>query len=210
MKQALSLLADIANGIFAVLLAGYFSGTEIVWWHFIICIPLAMSPDLDALPELIRRGRVGSSAGHTHDHRDGLHFPILFLVTGLLLTYLFPFFGLLFLFATVLHFINDLYGTGWGIQLLWPLSKTRYKVLSRRVNWAKKQLVETGVWDELDPDEKRLRLIVAWKEEELPEYIQKWGVDDWIDLVYCHLNWISFIEYSLFILAMILLFINLV
>lgn len=111
MKQALSLLADIANGIFAVLLAGYFSGTEIVWWHFIIGIPLAMSPDLDALPELIRRGRVGSSAGHTHDHRDGLHFPILFLVTGLLLTYLFPFFGLLFIFATVLHFINDLYFT---------------------------------------------------------------------------------------------------
>lgn len=210
MKQALSLLADIANGIFAVLLAGYFSGTEILWWYFLIGIPLAMCPDLDALPELLKRGRVGSSAEHTYDHRDGLHFPILFLVTGLLLTYLFPFFGLLFLFATALHFINDLYGTGWGIQLLWPLSKTRYKVFSRRVNWAKRQLVETGVWDNLPSDERKLRLVVAWKEVELPDYIRKWGVDDWIDLVYCHLNWISVIEYSLFILAIILLFINLI
>lgn len=210
MKQALSLLADIANGIFAVLLAGYFSGTEILWWYFLIGIPLAMCPDLDALPELLKRGRVGSSAEHTYDHRDGLHFPILFLVTGLLLTYLFPFFGLLFLFATALHFINDLYGTGWGIQLLWPLSKTRYKVLGRRVNWAKRQLVETGVWDNLPSDERKLRLVVAWKEVELPDYIRKWGVDDWIDLVYCHLNWISVIEYSLFILAIILLFINLI
>lgn len=210
MKPVLSLLADIANGIFAVLLAGYFSGTEILWWHFLIGIPLAMLPDLDALPELIKRGRVGSSAEHIYDHRSGLHFPILFLLVGLFLTYLFPFFGLLFLIATTLHFINDLYGTGWGIALLWPLSNTRFKLLSRRVNWAKKQLKATGAWNEVLPEEKRLRLIVSWKEEELLSYIEKWGVDDWIDLVYCHRNWISATEYFLFSLAVFLLLLNLV
>ncbi len=210
MKPVLSLLADIANGIFAVLLAGYFSATEILWWHFLIGIPLAMLPDLDALPELIKRGRVGSSAEHTYDHRSGLHFPILFLIVGSILTYLSPFFGLLFLIATTLHFINDLYGTGWGIALLWPFSNTRFKLLSRRVNWAKKQLKATGAWDKVLPEEKRLRLVVSWKEEELLSYIEKWGVDDWIDLVYCHRNWISATEYFLFSLAVILLLLNLV
>lgn len=210
MKPILSLLADIANGIFAVLLAGYFSGTEILWWHFLIGIPLAMFPDLDAIPELLKRGRVGSSATHIYDHRSGLHFPILFLIVGSILTYLFPFFGLLFFIATTLHFINDLYGTGWGIALLWPFSKTRFKLFSRRVNWARRQLKATGAWKETLSEEKRLRLVVSWKEEELPYYIEKWGVDDWIDLVYCHLNWISAIEYSLFTIALILLVLNLI
>ncbi len=62
MKSILALLADWANGIFAVLLAATILGLDPLWWHFIVGIVLAMSPDIDAIPELLARGKVASSA----------------------------------------------------------------------------------------------------------------------------------------------------
>ena len=173
MKEVLALLADWANGIFAVVLASYITGTEIVWWHFIIGILIAMCPDLDAIPELIKRKKTAASAEHPSDHRGGLHYPIVFLIIGVVFIYLHPFFGWMFLIAVVLHFINDLYGTGWGIPLLWPVTDRRYKLLGRRVNRMKYILVEDGDWEKLPSSERKLRLIVSWKADELTSYIQK-------------------------------------
>lgn len=210
MRQLPSLFADFANGIFATLLAGYITGIPFVWWHLVVGLLLAMAPDLDALPELIRRGRVGTSAENPRDHRDGLHFPILFLITGAAILYFNTFWGVLFLLATSLHFINDMYGTGWGIALFWPLSNRRYKFFSRRVNQSKAMLIEGGVWPTLSPEEKRLRVVVTWDPEELPEYTKRWGVDDWIERCYYRLTWIGVIEGGLFAVAIVWLITSLV
>lgn len=205
MKTILTLLADWANGIFAVILAGLITDTEIVWWYVPIGLLLAMFPDLDASPELLKRGKLAASAEHVGDHREGLHYPIVFLIGGGILAYIFPFFGWMFLIATTLHFINDLYGTGWGIPLLWPLTNRRYKLLGRRANCMKYVMVEKGDWDRLSHDERRLRFIVSWSKEELTPYIKRWGLEDWIEPSYLRLNWVSGIEYGLFLFALILL-----
>lgn len=164
---------------------------------------LAMSPDLDALPELIRRGRVGSSADNPHDHREGLHYPILFLIVGAAILYFDTFWGTLFLLATSLHFVNDVYGTGWGIALLWPFSNKRYKFFGRRVNRSKAMLIHDGDWDVLNPEERKLRFVVTWAKEELPYYTKRWGVENWIEGSYYHLTWISAVEYLLLAMALI-------
>lgn len=202
MYQFLALLADIANGVFAVALSAFITGQEVVWWHFLIGIPLAMYPDLDAIPELLKRGKLAASSEHVEDHREGLHFPILFLLAGLWGVFVFGYWGLVFLLATVLHFINDLYGTGWGIPLLWPLTHRRYKVLGRRVNRLKSLLKQDGDWDNVSSDERRLRWVVSWSKEELGSYIQRWGEENWIERWYLSLNWISFLEYTLFGLSL--------
>ena len=137
MSYILVLLADWANGIFAVVLASLVSSTEVAWWHYFVGIALSHSPDLDALPELWRRGRVGADAEHESDHRDGLHYPLALLAVGVLATWLFGYWGWVMLFSLMLHLVNDLYGTGWGLKLFWPLSNRQYKLLGRRVNMAK-------------------------------------------------------------------------
>ncbi len=210
MKQILPILADIANGIFATVLAGLFTNTEILWWYFLIGIPLAMLPDLDAIPELLRRGKVASSSTNISDHRDGLHFPVLFLIIGICAGIYFGFFGYLFLFATMLHFVNDVYGTGWGIKLLWPISKRKYKFFGSRINQPQKMLKEKGAFKAVEPAEQKIHFLASWSEQEQPEYIKRFGYDDWIDRVYMTVNWISITEYCLFGLSLILLMLTLI
>ncbi|HMO77879.1 MAG TPA: metal-dependent hydrolase [Candidatus Paceibacterota bacterium] len=206
MKNILAILADVANGIFATIAAGLIVGVD-PSWHFIVGIALAMSPDLDALPELFRRGKVASSVKHVYDHREGLHFPIIFILVGIILINFYPFWGWLFLIATMLHFINDLYGTGWGIPLLWPLTRRRYKLLGRRANLLKKILKEKGFYETESHDETKLRLLVSWSQAELSSYIKKYGIEDWVERYYLKLNWISGIEYSIFLGAIVLILI---
>ncbi|MEM9336516.1 MAG: metal-dependent hydrolase [Patescibacteria group bacterium] len=201
MNYILVVLADIANGLLAVLAASWLYSVDPQWWYFLIGIALAMSPDLDGVRELVRRGRVSASAEHTADHRDGLHYPVLWLVVGSVATYYLSYWGAVFLFATLLHFLNDFYGTGWGIKLLWPLSQRNYKLLGRRANLLKSILIEKGMWEQLSQDERKLLVIVSWSPQELPDYIHRYGLDKWIEPYYLKLNWINVVEYSLFLIA---------
>lgn len=77
MKSVLALCADFANGIFALLAAAWVTDTVIVWWYVPVALVAAMLPDIDAVPELLTRGRVSASSEHQHDHRTFLHYPIV-------------------------------------------------------------------------------------------------------------------------------------
>ncbi len=205
MKNVLALLADWANGIFAVFIAAAIVGIDPLWWHFFIGVILAMSPDIDAIPELLARGKVASSAEHIRDHRTFLHYPIISIPLGLLAWYSFGYWGLLWLIALVLHLINDLYGTGWGLAILYPFSKRHYKFFARRVNRLPLLLKETGDWNTLSEDERRVRFVASWSKVELPSYIGKYGVDNWIQYWYLTLNPTAIIEYCLFVIAVVLM-----
>tara|TARA_B100000508_G_scaffold67978_1_gene53038 strand:+ start:4672 stop:5181 length:510 start_codon:yes stop_codon:yes gene_type:complete len=159
-------------------------------------------PDLDAIPELIRRGRVSASSENPYDHREGLHYPLVLVSLGVLAMIVVPYWGHMFLVATLLHLVNDFYGTGWGIKLLWPISNSNYKLLGRRVNRLKYLLADS--WSDLPDSEKKLRLVVSWDRRELPDYIEKWGMDYWIEQYYLKLNWICVTEYVLFAVAVVL------
>ncbi len=198
MKTILVLVADWANGIFSVLLAVLVTGHEAAWWHFLVGMVLSHVPDLDALPELWRRGRVVADNDNPYDHRDGLHYPLVTIGGAVLAIGLFGYWGWVLGFAIALHYLNDLYGTGWGIKLLWPFSKRNYKFFARRVNQPKQVLIARGDWDGLSNQERRLQFIVSWTAEELPSYLIRWGMDNWITVYYLRLNIICVVEYVLF------------
>jgi hypothetical protein len=206
MNKALALLADVANGIFATLIASHMTSID-PSWHFFVGIAFAMLPDLDALP-LLKNGVNAATSEHPNDHREGLHFPLPFMICGVILISLAPFWGWLFLIATMLHFCNDLYGTGWGVPIFWPFSDRRYKLFGRRANLLKRILIDNGLWSKVTEDEKRLRLIVSWSEEELHTFISTYGIEDWVEKYYLRRNWISGIEYTLFLLAVLLVFLQ--
>lgn len=210
MKNILALLADWANGIFAVFLAATIIGIDPAWWHFLIGILLAMSPDIDAIPELIARGRVASSAEHMRDHRMFLHYPIISLPLGLLAWYVIGYWGLLWLLAIILHLINDLYGTGWGVQLMYPFSKRHYKFFARRANRLPEQIRGNDEYELLPASETKVRFLISWSDEELPSYIKRFGLEEWIDEWYLTVNPTSITEYSLFMVAVVLLVFSLV
>lgn len=54
-------------------------------------------------------------------------------------------------------------------------------------------------------DDQKEYLVVSWSEDELPEYIKRFGFDTWIDDIYLTVNWISVTEYSLFAIALVLI-----
>lgn len=207
MKNVLALLADWANGIFALFAAAHITQTEVLWWFVPIALLISHIPDIDAVPELMRRGKVSASAEHISDHRTFLHHPIISIPLVLTGGWLFGFWGWVVCFAVILHLLNDLYGTGWGIPALWPISSRRYKLFGRRVNRLYAHLIESGEWQKLPEKERKLRFVVSWSPEELPEYITRWGQDDWISLWYLRCNWISVIEYLLFAVACSLMFV---
>ncbi len=204
MKNVLALLADWANGLFALAIAHYSTGVEILWWYIPIALALSHLPDIDALPELLRRGKVSASADHVRDHRTFLHYPVVALLVCAGALWYGGFWGILLAVIIPLHLLNDLYGTGWGLQLFWPLSHSHYKLLGRRVNRLKSILKDDGDWDRLSVSERSLQPVVVWKKEEFSEYIKTWGVDDWIERWYLRLNWISATEYFLFLTSILL------
>ncbi len=194
LKQVPALLADFANGIFATLLAALITGEEVLWWYFLIGIPLAMLPDLDAIPELFAKGSIGATSDHNHDHRELLHHPLLFFILGAVSGAMFGYWGWVFLFATMLHFVNDLYGTGWGIALFWPFSKDRYKFFTDEDNE-----MSFGWADLL----RRLPI------QELPTRIESHGNENWLADSYYRVSTVATIEYSIFLLAVVLMALSL-
>jgi hypothetical protein len=176
------------------LLNTYLFKVEPTGWLFLVGIVLALLPDIDALPEVFRYGQVGKSRADdsfAKEHRSYLHFPLLYLLVGIVIAIISPFWGALFLVATALHFLNDLYGTGWGVMLFWPFSKKRYKLFSKPVH-------DDGKHGQ------GLQSVVAAEEAEVSKAEAAWGDENWIDNSYLRLTWISAIEYSLFVLALIL------
>ena len=198
-------MADWANGLIALFVTHYFYDFTFAWWQVPAALLMAMSPDIDAIPELYKRGKVSASADYETDHREGLHYPLIIVPVLFILAYVFGAWFFMFAVAVFLHFINDLYGTGWGLKLFWPFSKNNFKILGRKVNWSKADLHASNQWNTVSDDDKRLRFLVSWSPIELPKYIRRWGIDDWIPGVYLKINWISAIEYSIFFAACVLL-----
>lgn len=173
MKKILPLLADVGHGILSVLIVGLLLNVSLSW-HFVVGILFALLPDVDALPRLFRTGSVVPTDNDPADHRDYLHFPVIYLVLGFFLCVFSLYWGLVFLLATTLHFLNDTWGTGGGIMWLWPLTRKKYK------------------WRKID----------TWKLDTY-EYVSKNDRDTWIDASYLQITSIALVEYTTFLIAVV-------
>lgn len=183
-------IADFGHGILIATAFLYFTHGEPTLWFYLLAIVFSVLPDLDGVQEFLKFRNIGASQGRATDHRDGLHFPLLWLLTGIGFYYLNPLLGGLFIACTLAHFINDSWGTGWGVQWLWPLSHKSYKLLSRH---------------EKDADISTTHVVVSWDTSEKKEVMETQGNPNWLHDIYLRPTIISIVEYGTFVLSLLVL-----
>jgi hypothetical protein len=187
-------IADFGHGILLTIFVATIFDIEATLQLFLFGLIFSVIPDLDGIKEFIRFKNIGGSKGRAKDHRDGLHFPLMWLLASFLFVYLNPVLGTLFFLCVFAHFLNDSWGGGWGVQWLWPFSKKSYKFFSGKDEDAK-----------IDADD----VVISWTPEEKTKAIEVLGNPNWLEDIYLKPTKISIIEYGTFVVAVIVLLIYL-
>lgn len=122
---------DIGLGLIAGALFHYLTGVPLLPSE-ILAVGFILLPDIDAVVQVLRRGSLQRMSA---DHRDLLHRPLLYVPIGTALTWLFSDWRVAVLFAvcSLVHFVHDSIGTGWGIAWLRPITRNYYKFFSENV-----------------------------------------------------------------------------
>jgi len=179
---------DIGIGILLSIWTSWFFHTDLTFTLVLAGIAFALLPDIDFFVELIRHGSVGGKV--IREHRELTHFPIIYIPIAI---FVFAIFGamwtLFFILALFAHFLHDSIGLGWGIKWFWPFSRKAYKFFSE----------ENGKFS-------FHRLIVSWNSEELTKVVAGYGDPNWIRNIYFRLTPVAVIEFSFFIISLIILY----
>ncbi len=149
----------------------------------------AYLPDLDGAFHFIKTGKAVADLENGRDHREGLHYPLIWTVLFGGFIY---FFGInIWLIsaytAIMLHFLHDMIGIGWGIQVFAPLDWGSYKLFSKK--WVSADVSFTPV-------------VTRYSKSELREALMKYGEADWIERYFCKLTHVSVADYSFFIVGL--------
>ncbi len=178
-------LFDIIAGIVLAHLVGLLLGFDPSITHVLMGIAFALLPDLDFVYHYLRTSQVSAYKGHIEDHRDGLHYPLLYIPIGTTLIFLLytDAWALLFCLCSLSHFLHDSVGIGWGIKWLFPFTSKNYKFFCEK------------------DGKLSSKLIVFWTQSELREMIYVKGDKNWITNLFWkpiktgHLNVMLVIEF---------------
>ncbi len=157
---------DIIGGLLLAMALSKFYNTNLTLSVALTATIFCLLPDLDLFIWLKKHNwKIDKWA---HEHRDTLHFPVIYLLSGYLLVLFFvnSFYALLFFLSSMLHFLHDSIGIGWGVKWLFPFSKKNYKFFTRQ---------HLG--------EKR-RIIAFWTPEELKKEVEARGENGWFKKYY--------------------------
>lgn len=177
------MLLHISFGLITALFAHRWFGVEMSWWLCLIGIASALLPDIDALPELWKNGRVAAHSGNVHDHCNGLHYPtittpsVFAIVAVAIYTHTYiesgagnwsqVWFWASFIAGNVfIHFILDSFGPGWGVRWTFvphkPNTWSNYKFFCDRDN--------TPSW----------HFLTSWRHDEIKQVMSMHGDKDWL------------------------------
>ncbi len=177
---------DIGIGILGAVLYTGIVDAPITPALLAVAVGFALLPDTDFIVAWMRSRNVHAI---NHTHRDVTHYPLLYIPVGSLAVALLGGLPTAMLFAalSLLHFIHDSIGIGWGIQWAYPFSKKFYKAFSEkdgRFSW---------------------RLLVAWTPSEQAEVERQAGDPSWLRNIYLRFHPIAIIELLFFIGALAVL-----
>ncbi len=177
---------DIAIGILISLVASKIFVLDLNATLVFGAIIMAIFPDLDFLLTTLEYGYIGKYA---HNHRNLLHFPMVYLLLFGLLVLLFFGTSWLFVFicASIWHFIHDSFGLGWGVAWFFPFSRRNYKFFTDEQNHFSK------------------KFIISWNQKELNAAVEKYGDPNWFKNIYFRFSPTLIIEISAFFIAIIIL-----
>ncbi len=188
MKQLLPVFGDIGLGILTILCVNHFYDTMNYYSFFLLFF--AIIPDLDAVPEVMKRGKVAASADNPSDHREILHKPLIWLSILGVAWYMFDLYGAIAFFLVFVHFLHGTVLTGWGVPWLTPFSDRRIKFF---------------VDEENEVSLSRNNWLRTWNQEELQKAIVKYGNENWIEDLYLKPSVVSVVEYGTFLISLIAL-----
>ncbi len=177
---------DLGIGIIVSALASKYLGMPMDYVLVFGSILLAVFPDVDFIMVLLEYGYVGK---YSHNHRHLFHFPLIYLFFFGLLVWLF--FGinwiLIFLVVSIIHFLHDGIGIGWGVPYFFPFSRTNYKFFTAKDNKFSSKFIN------------------SWSQEELAEAVEKFGEENWFRKYYLRLSPIFAVEMLVFVISAIIL-----
>ena len=99
-------IADFGHGILLTIVVALLFDVEATVGLFLYGLLFSIIPDLDGIKEFITFKNIGGAKGRATDHRDGLHFPILWLIGSVVFVYFNTMLGTLFFFLRVRTFFK--------------------------------------------------------------------------------------------------------
>jgi len=136
---------DIGLGVFIAIITSYFFQVDLSPTLLMFSIIFTLLPDSDFLYFYPKR----HDTKYDHQHRNIIHFPLLYIPAGTLLIWSIwgNIWALSFFLASLGHFIHDSIGIGWGIKWLYPFSKNSYAffyLYSRRIKKGLRRFIWNG------------------------------------------------------------------
>lgn len=180
---------DIGLGILLSVFANLYFYLELNIFLVIFCITFTLLPDIDFLISLF----TSDSNKIIHRHRDLLHYPLIFIVLGLFILFLVgEEWGILFIIGSILHFLHDSIGIGWGVSWLWPFSKNHLAFFRGSLKTERGGLP--------------FKFLYIWTHEEVDKLMNKYGDFNWIRNIYFRPSFIFITEILFFLLSLVIFY----
>ncbi len=181
------MLLDIGLGILIPIMLSKIFGSELTDSFLAFGILFSLLPDIDFIIHKLFLPKTSSLKDYRH--REILHFPILYIITGAIIVFIVKKdLVLLFIICSLFHFIHDSIGIGWGVQWFAPFNRNYYQFLytaNKNLDWS---------------------LVYKYKPEELDGMVEKYGDKDWFRKIYLKFHPYSLFELFIFIISIIILF----
>ncbi len=151
-------------------------------------IAFALLPDIDFVRYFFLEDKMEG-----YKHRDFLHLPLLYIPFGAVAAYflLGNTYAAMFALGSVLHFIHDSFGIGRGVKWLYPFSRSGYAFL-----YIYSGSVRRGLWKPL----------FVFDEAAIKSFDLEHGDREWLRNVYFRWHPLAIIEFSVFIISIIILY----
>ncbi len=188
---------DIGMGILVPLALHHFFGFPLTQEYILGGIIFSLLMDLDFLVAIFKdiTKKTRGNSSHVHSHRDLFHYPLIYLPLGTFIASLFGSeWATLFFITSLIHFVHDSIGLGWGVQWLYPFSSTYYGFIYRYQPKGKKPF---PLWQ-----------LYTIKKSEMKSAIEKWDDPHWIRNIYFKCHPYAIMEYVVFAIAILLLIIK--
>ena len=183
------MLLDIGIGIFASILVGKVFSLPLTPFLVGLGIAFALLPDIDGVYAFLRNGNDRRAISK---HRELIHYPLIYLPVGAIAALPFgPGWSVLFLLASVGHFVHDSIGIGWGIPWLWPFTNNNYSFLYKYIPRYHQQHPR--------------KLLYVWERERMDELIDTYGDPNWFRNIYLRMHPFFLAEILFFVAALLIL-----
>jgi len=180
---------DIGAGILSSIFIGFLFKLSLTAPFLIGGIVFALLPDLDFIFNFNKI--IGDI--NAHKHRNLVHYPLLYIPLGMVIISFFSTaWSILFGLCSLIHFIHDSIGIGWGIQWLYPFSRKHFAFLY--------------LYRPKNKEKMPNKIIYTWKHEDIDALAEKYGDEEWFKNIYLKWHGYAIIELSIFIFALIILY----